>query len=147
MTIQHCWSDAWLLHAALLADAEGDNTLGCVVGCGDATQHAIFTITELQYGVARLQTAGWLLLADDRLVPTQAARDAWSLMKASQLSIRQQEARLQSLLRVVRQQPYDPNQPDSSVAPAPISPEQLADAVSACRQAFGRLLPEPGKKL
>ena len=70
-TVKFLWSDAWLVHAAGMAATSGDSDLATVIATGDAIQHAIFTRSELNGAIGRLQRAG--LLAYDggalRLTP------------------------------------------------------------------------------
>jgi hypothetical protein len=54
------WSDAWLLLAIIYASQNGTPTLAKVIATGDAINHAIFTPTELERGLARLSRGGYV---------------------------------------------------------------------------------------
>ena len=54
------WSDAWLLLAIVYASRTGDATLDKIIAAGDAINHAIFTPSELESGLARLLAGGYI---------------------------------------------------------------------------------------
>ncbi|MHB8523320.1 MAG: hypothetical protein ACYDH9_21550 [Limisphaerales bacterium] len=54
----YVWSDAWLLTAIYGASLEGETTLARVIGLGDFSNHSIFTLSELNGGLSRLQRGG-----------------------------------------------------------------------------------------
>lgn len=67
-------SDAWLLHAVLLAAKEGEAALDGVVGAADMIQHAMLTFDEIDGGVARLSRAGLVTIKEKRFHLSPAAR-------------------------------------------------------------------------
>jgi hypothetical protein len=67
----HNWSDAWLLLAILYADQQGNATLAGIIGAGDAINVAIFTVAELESGLARLTRSGFIEENAGLFVPTK----------------------------------------------------------------------------
>lgn len=53
------WSDAWLLLAIIYAGSRGA-TLERIVAVGDGINHAIFNPDELESGLARLTSSGYI---------------------------------------------------------------------------------------
>jgi hypothetical protein len=66
-------SDAWLLHAILLAEKSGDASLEDVVSDADLINHAVLTFDEIDEGVARLSQAGFITVVKKRFRPTLRA--------------------------------------------------------------------------
>src|SRR5687767_13486263 len=64
--IPFVWSDAWLLHAILVAAKEDEATLEDVIGAADFLNHAILTFDEIDGGVARLSRAGLITAQNAR---------------------------------------------------------------------------------
>ena len=57
--IEYNWSDAWLLLAVIYAGNEGAN-LERIIEVGDGIEHAIFNPDELESGLARLTSSGYI---------------------------------------------------------------------------------------
>jgi hypothetical protein len=57
--IESNWSDAWLLLAIIYAGDEGAN-LERIIEVGDGIEHAIFNPEELESGLARLTSSGYI---------------------------------------------------------------------------------------
>jgi hypothetical protein len=57
--IKSNWSDAWLLLAIIYAGDEGAN-LERIIEVGDGIEHAIFNPEELESGLARLTSTGFI---------------------------------------------------------------------------------------
>jgi hypothetical protein len=57
--IESNWSDAWLLLAIIYAGDEGAN-LERIIEVGDGIEHAIFNPDELESGLARLTSSGYI---------------------------------------------------------------------------------------
>ena len=57
--IEFNWSDAWLLLALIYAGNEGAN-LERIIEVGDGIEHAIFNPDELESGLARLTSSGYI---------------------------------------------------------------------------------------
>lgn len=55
---QFLWSDAWLLTSIYGASLGGEPTLSRIIGTGDFINRAIFTHSELNGGMSRLQRGG-----------------------------------------------------------------------------------------
>lgn len=56
---EYNWSDAWLLLAVIYAGNEGAN-LERIIEVGDGIEHAIFNPDELESGLARLTSGGYI---------------------------------------------------------------------------------------
>ena len=56
---EYNWSDAWLLLAIVYAGSGGAN-LQKIVAIGDVIEHAIFNADELESGLARLTSGGYI---------------------------------------------------------------------------------------
>jgi hypothetical protein len=69
------WSDAWLLHAVVLAAAEGDAALDAVIGAADMVNKAMLTFDELDGGIARLEAAGFLSIVAGRFRLSETGLD------------------------------------------------------------------------
>lgn len=80
-TSKHPWSDAWLLHAVIIAAPGGTAELARVIGAADFLNHAILTFDELRGGVERLARGGWITLEDGRLGATPRARQRYDTLQ------------------------------------------------------------------
>jgi len=56
---EYNWSDAWLLLAVIYAGGKGA-TLERIIEVGDGIEHAIFNPDELESGLARLTSGGYI---------------------------------------------------------------------------------------
>jgi hypothetical protein len=72
----YLWSDAWLLTAIYGASLGGEPTLARVIGTGDYINHAIFTLSELNGGLSRLERGGFISIVDEIYTLTTLGRDA-----------------------------------------------------------------------
>jgi hypothetical protein len=68
------WSDAWLLHAVLLAAGERDAALDEVIGAADMLNKAMLTFDELDGGIARLEAAGFVSIVAGRFRLSETGR-------------------------------------------------------------------------
>ncbi len=59
-SIQYNWSDTWLLLAIIYAGRSGVATLEKIIAAGDGINHAIFNPDELESGLARLTSGGYV---------------------------------------------------------------------------------------
>lgn len=67
------WSDVWLLTAIYLAGPRGSAVpLEFIIGAGDYINHAIFTVSELNSGLSRLQRAGLIMVHENGVALTPA---------------------------------------------------------------------------
>lgn len=57
---EYNWSDAWLLLAIIYAERYGEATPLRVIAAGDFIEHAIFNPDELESGLARLTSGGYI---------------------------------------------------------------------------------------
>ncbi len=58
--IEFTWADIWLLQSIAVASQNNPASLKDVIAVGDAINHAIFTFTELQCGLAKLSSAEYI---------------------------------------------------------------------------------------
>jgi hypothetical protein len=103
------WSDAWLLHAVMLA--QGDKacaTLEEIIGAGDFINHAIFTCDELAGGFRRLEQAGFLEIDAAVCKLTHAFFAAWRAAGTERRSLAKQSDALRQLLGAPPWQPARP---------------------------------------
>jgi hypothetical protein len=77
------WSDAWLLHAILVA-AQGTGVADIidVLWMGDALNHAVFTGEELNGGIVRLERAGLISYVKPEFHVTAEAAAIYERVKA-----------------------------------------------------------------
>jgi hypothetical protein len=67
------WSDAWLVMAICYAGPRGSvASLESIIGVGDGINHAIFTLSELNGGLSRLQRAGLITVCENGFSMTPA---------------------------------------------------------------------------
>ncbi len=63
-------ADPWLLLSIIYANQQGNSSLLSIIGFGDAINHAIFSLEELQGGVGRLIKFGYIIKKRNKFVPT-----------------------------------------------------------------------------
>src|SRR5215210_1519515 len=68
------WSDAWLLLAIGYSNEKGASSLARVIGAADAIQHAVLTREEVDGGLFRLGTAGYVTVRGEKVRLTQQGR-------------------------------------------------------------------------
>ncbi len=85
-SIQHQWSDAWLLLSIIYASREQPATLVSVIQCGDAINRAVFTPSELKSGYFRLTKGGWVTGSDDAWTPSKRAEEFYGTIQKMKLS-------------------------------------------------------------
>jgi hypothetical protein len=65
-------ADAWLLVALFMYDvAKAEVDLPAIIARGDALNHAVFTVQELQTGFINLQAGGWIAVDGNMLNLTE----------------------------------------------------------------------------
>jgi hypothetical protein len=67
------WSDAWLLLSIIHASKRGGATLDRIIAAGDAINHDIFTPSEMESGLARLTSGGYIKEESGVFSPTRKA--------------------------------------------------------------------------
>lgn len=67
---QYLASDAWLLLAIIFAAGKGEASLEQIVAAGDAINHAIFTDDEMESGLYRLSSGGFIEEVNDHFRPS-----------------------------------------------------------------------------
>jgi hypothetical protein len=127
--IEFLWSDAWLLQAIALAAEKAPASLKDVIATGDAINHAIFTYTELQTGLAKLLAAGYIEHEYDRfrLSPTFVAE---YVRLSKSRGIRGQYQAIEKYLQATPWHPgYDPNKLEQNWLYAGVTQEDFDKAV------------------
>jgi hypothetical protein len=107
--IEFIWSDAWLLQAIALATEKTPASLKDVIATGDAINHAIFTYTELQTGLAKLLTAGYIEHEHDRFSLSPTFMEEYVRLSKTRGIRGQQQAIEKYLLATPWQPGYDSN--------------------------------------
>jgi hypothetical protein len=70
-TIQYQSSDAWLLLAIIYAGQKKPAALSDIIAAADAINHALITFPEMEGGLARLETGGYIIDQNSRFSPTE----------------------------------------------------------------------------
>jgi hypothetical protein len=92
------WSDAWLLHAIMVAQSgKAYASLEDIIGAGDFINHAIFSFDELTGGFRRLERAGFIEIDGARCKLTDAFFVGWKA-HAGQRSLEKQSEALRKLI-------------------------------------------------
>lgn len=74
-------ADGWLFVAVMMAAHSQDPRLTDIIEVGDAINHAIFSLDELNGGFGRFRKLGLLTVNGDRFHPTDVAQDAYVQVK------------------------------------------------------------------
>ncbi|OGS22173.1 MAG: hypothetical protein A2252_04185 [Elusimicrobia bacterium RIFOXYA2_FULL_39_19] len=82
---QYSLSDAWLLLSIMLSVKEETVSLKNVIAAGDFIQHAIITRDEINSGICKLQSDGFIGYKNKIFVLTQKTKDAFKLNKRSKI--------------------------------------------------------------
>jgi hypothetical protein len=85
------WSDAWLFLAIGYSNDKGASSLARVIGAADAIQHAVLTWEEVDGGLFRLGTAGYVTVRDEKVSLTQQGRAILEGLREKTLLKRQDE--------------------------------------------------------
>lgn len=72
------YADAWILLAIIYASKTGVATLSKIIDFGDAINHAIFTMEELEGGLFRLIDAGYISESEDGYKITKRTNNLFS---------------------------------------------------------------------
>jgi hypothetical protein len=138
-TILFASSDAWLLHAILIAAKSGEAALEDIVAAADMINHAMLTFDEIDGGLARLSRAGVVLCQGKKV---HVAADASKIYAGvAKLSIPKATETLRARLAIpnpaapVKPTPRDPNWLSGAFSPA-----DLAAAEKAYRKTFAAAL-------
>jgi hypothetical protein len=70
------WSDAWLLAAVYCACLGGEPTLSRILAAGDFINRTVFSLSELNGGLDRLERGGFVALQGGLCVLTELGRAA-----------------------------------------------------------------------
>lgn len=98
------WSDGWLLHAIAIAAEKIPASLKDVIAAGDALNHAIFTYTELQAGLAKLLAAGYIEHERDNFRLSSIFAEEYTRLSKGR-SIRKQRQAIEQYLQATPWQP------------------------------------------
>lgn len=138
MAVKHSWSDAWLLQSVLMAGEGGPARFEDVVAAGDEIEHAIFTLNEIRYGVARLEAAELVAYRDGSFHPTPKALRMWQPIKKKRYLLDQLDELRKKLDAIPWKPGYDPNAEDPLISPAAVSDAELDAAIRAYKIWFAR---------
>ena len=101
--IPFAWTDAWLLHAILLAAENGQARLDEVIAAADMIQHAMLTFDEIDGGIARLSRAGLISIGDKQFHLTATATEIQARMV--RLSVRKADEACRTALGLAPPEP------------------------------------------
>jgi hypothetical protein len=134
-TIPFASSDAWLLHAILIAAKSGEGALEDIVAAADMINHAMLTFDEIDGGLARLSRAGLVLCQGKKV---RVAADASKIYAGvAKLSIPKATETLRVRLGIPKgAAPFKPTPRDPNWRSGAFSPADLAAAEKAYRKTF-----------
>ena len=141
-TIPFAPSDAWLLHAILIAAKSGAATLEDIVACADMINHSMLTFDEIDGGVARLSGAGLVSCEGKNVQITADAAKIYA--SVANFSIQKATEALRE--RVGIPKPASPSRPpprDPHWSSGVFSAADLANAEAAYRGRFAEALKGP----
>jgi hypothetical protein len=78
--LQFVASDAWLLLAIILASGNDAADLSEIVAAGDGINHAIFTEDEMESGLYRLRSGGYIEESNGRFKPSSPTAERYRLV-------------------------------------------------------------------
>jgi hypothetical protein len=133
--IAHNWSDAWLLLAIIYSGREGGN-LERIIAAGDGINHAIFNPDELESGLARLTSAGYIKEKKGIFSATNKVLKARRKTKSGRTYIHKDLEELQKLIGAV----------DANEMAGPNNLEYAGFSVAAYDEAIKRYLEGFNKK-
>ena len=128
------WTDAWLLHAILLAATQdGKASLDEVVGAADMIQHAMLTFDEIDGGVARLSRAGLIAITDKQFHLTPGGIEV--SRRITTLSVRKAGEALRTELGIAPPEPpFRPTPADPAWTSHAFTIEDMRTAEKAYRK-------------
>jgi hypothetical protein len=130
--IPFVWSDAWILHAILLAAKDDEATLEDVIGAADGINHAILTFDEIDGGVARLSRAGLIAVRNARFQVLPAL--AGLRQRVTKLSVRQAADALEKELGIAAAEPFTPTPADPAWSSRAFTAAEVHTAWEAYRR-------------
>ncbi len=134
--IEFLWSDAWLLQAIALAAEKAPASLRDVIATGDFINHAIFTYTELQTGLAKLLAAGYIEHEHDRFRLSPTFTEKYVRLSKFRGIHRQYQA-IEKYLQVTPCQPgCEPNKLEQNWLYQGVTHEDFDKAVQEYHQRF-----------
>ena len=148
--IEFTWADIWLLQSIAVASQSNPASLKDIIAVGDALNHAIFTFTEIQCGLAKLISAEYIEYENGRevFVLKKSFLDEYTRITKRYKSPHKKrdilEAHFHSTSWTSR---YDPNKPDPQWVFPFITHESFEKSVKAYKSSFWkeyRNLPKGG---
>ena len=95
--IEYNWSDAWLLLAVIYAGNEGAD-LERIIEVGDGIEHAIFNPDELESGLARLTSSGYIKEKDGVFHATPKVMSAYPESTSQRTYVHKDLERIEKLI-------------------------------------------------
>jgi hypothetical protein len=102
------WSDAWLLLAVILSSKKRPAALEDIIAAGDSIDFAIFNADELESGLARLTSEGYVVEKDEGFAVTAKLTRSLPKFKTSFRSIHKQ---LEDVCKIIGAAPAISEQP------------------------------------
>ena len=139
------WSDIWLLLSIIYASgSDGEASLEGIIGQGDAINHAIFSLDELNGGLERLISAGYIFEKNDGYAPTEKALSIYHEVSNSKRYVRDVLEGIRERLQV---KPWDPTyKPKYSASGKYVSSKEFERAYMNYKSEFNKQLKEIERK-
>jgi hypothetical protein len=102
------WSDAWLLLSVIYAGDKGAD-LERIISAGDGINHDVFNPDELESGLARLTSSGYIKEKDGIFMATLRVRRAFAKMSPERSYIHKDLERIETLIGAARPTDEQPN--------------------------------------
>ena len=131
--IEYNWSDAWLLLAVVYAGPDGA-TLARIIEVGDVINHAIFNPDELESGLARLTSGGYLKEKNGVFVATAKVRSAYTKTTSPRRAIHKEVEDMEKFIGAAQPMTAQPRANDLTYAG--FSATAYAEAVAKYIQRF-----------
>ena len=133
--IEYNWSDAWLLLAIIYAGS-GGATLERIIAAGDGINHAVFNPDELEGGLARLTSGGYIKEKSGVFSATDKVMRAYAKTTTPRRAIHKE---LEEMEKFIGAASYRSEQPHSNnMRYAGFSAAAYAEAVKKYIEGFGK---------
>jgi len=133
--IEYNWSDAWLLLAVVYAGRDGA-TLARIIEVGDVIEHAIFNADELESGLARLTSGGYLKEKKGVFFATDKVRRAYAKTTSPRRAIHKEVEDMEKFIGAAP--PMTPQPRANDLTYAGFSATAYAEAVAQYIQRFAK---------
>ena len=132
---EYNWSDTWLLLAVIYAGS-GGATLERIIAVGDGINHAIFNPDELESGLARLTSGGYIKEKNGVFSATAQVMRAYAKTTSPRRAIHKELEDMEKLIGAVSPTSKQPH--TNKLKYAGFSKEAYAEAVSRYIEGFGK---------